>query len=167
MQLCTAVWLHVKLHLVLPQVGTESLRRISVGFWCITTSRDGEGRIQTGRGFLALLSTLMGSPTREASPPCSQWRNTTSPHYITLAEAPKEDLHPHVPDMTDSSCRDTVMVEGGTYFVIFRPSISSSLLLSQWDKLQNDPVWPALKPAECISERGDWRINDPGKTHWT
>lgn len=92
MQFCTAVWLHVKLHLVLPQAGTESLRRISVGFWCITTSRDGEGGIQTGRGFLALLSTLMGSPTREASPP-SQWRNTATSHYITLAEAPKGDSH--------------------------------------------------------------------------
>lgn len=32
MQFYTAVWLHVKLHLVLPQAGTQSLRRISVGF---------------------------------------------------------------------------------------------------------------------------------------
>lgn len=93
MQFCTAVWLHVKLHLVLPLAGTECLGRISVGFWCIITSRDGEGRIQTGRGFRALLSTLMRSPTRKASPPCSQCRNTTAPHYITLAEAPKGDLH--------------------------------------------------------------------------
>lgn len=120
MQFCTAVWLHVKLHLVLPQAGTESLRRISVGFWCITTSRDGEGRIQTGRGFLALFSTLMGrtTPTREASPPCSQWRNTTAPHYVTLAKAPRGDLHSHVPDMTNSSSRDKVMVEGENYSFI-------------------------------------------------
>lgn len=111
-QFCTAVWLHNKLHLVLPQARTESLGRISVGFWCITTSRDGVGRIQTGRGFLALLSTLMGSltPTREASPPCSQWRNTTAPHYITLAKAQKGDVHSHVPDMINSCSRDKVMI---------------------------------------------------------
>lgn len=60
----------------------QTLRRISVSFWSITTSKDGEGRTQTGRAFLALLNTLMGSPKREASSPCSQWRNTTS--HITL-----------------------------------------------------------------------------------
>lgn len=127
MQFCTAVRFHVKLHLVLPQAGTESLRRISVGFWCITTSRDGEEKIQTGRGFLALLSALTGSPTTEASPPCSQWRNIAAPHYITLAEAPKGDRHSHVPDMTNSSSEDKVM-EGGSYSFI--PALNLFLLPS-------------------------------------
>ena len=96
-----AVWIHVKLHLVLPQAGTERLRRISVAFWWITTSGDGEGRIHTERGFLALLNTLMGTLTRGALLPHSQWRNTTSPHYIILVEATRVNLHSDVLDMTD------------------------------------------------------------------
>lgn len=105
MQFCTVVWLHVKLHLVLPQAGTQSLGRIPVGFWCIITARDGEGRIQTGEDLLLYLAHWWGAwPEKHHLLVCS--RKTTAPNYITPTNAQKGDLHSCVPGITDSNSKD-------------------------------------------------------------
>lgn len=91
---------------------------------------------QTGRGFLALLSMPMygESGPRSITSVCTARGNTTATHYITLAEAPKGDVHSRVPDMTNSSSEDKVMVKGGNYSFI--PAHNLSVFLPSGEKIK-------------------------------